>query len=218
MHTLTNQQIETFRQQGYLGPFEAMTPDQMLPIRQQIISEILTSASPFKADSQQSRHLDCRLVFDLCSHPAIVQRVACIYGPDLLLWRSHFFNKERGAAEVPWHQDLHYWPLEPMITISAWLALDEATVENACVQIVPGAHKQVIPHVKAPPEMLFRQMADPNYISTQPVIDMELQPGQFFLFNEQTLHHSAANTSNYRRIGLATGHSSISHGLPSATV
>ncbi len=90
-----------------------------------------------------------------------------------------------------------------MITISAWLALDEATVENACVQIVPGAHKQVIPHVKAPPEMLFRQMADPNYISTQPVIDMELQPGQFFLFNEQTLHRSAANTSNYRRIGLA---------------
>ena len=56
-----------------------------------------------------------------------------------------------------------------MITISAWLALDEATVENACVQIVPGAHKQVIPHVKAPPEMLFRQMADPNYISTQPL-------------------------------------------------
>jgi hypothetical protein len=56
-----------------------------------------------------------------------------------------------------------------MITISAWLAIDEATVENAGVQIVPGAHKQVIPHVKAPPEMLFRQMADPNYISTQPL-------------------------------------------------
>ena len=99
MHTLTNQQIETFRQQGYLGPFGTMIPDQMLPIRQQIISEVLTSASPFKTDSQQSRYLDCRLVFDLCSHPAIVQRVACIYGPDLLLWRSHFLIKSQGRLK-----------------------------------------------------------------------------------------------------------------------
>ena len=53
--------------------------------------------------------------------------------------------------------------------------------------------------------MLFRQMADPNYMSTQPVIDMQLQPGQFFLFNEQAIHRSAAISSNRRRIGLTSG-------------
>ena len=182
-----------------------MASDRMLPIRQRIISEVLTLATPFKTDSQQSRHLDCRLIFDLCFHPAIVQRMACIYGTDLLLWRSHSFDKGPGAAEVPWYQDRYYWPLEPLITSSAWLAVGAATAENACVQIVPGAHKQIIPHVKAPPYMLFRQMADPNYMSTQPVIDMQLQPGQFFLFNEQAIHRSADNISNRRRIGLTSG-------------
>ena len=182
-----------------------MTPDQMLPICQRIISEVLTSATPFKTDSQQSRHLDCRLIFDLCSHPAIVQRIAYIYGTDLLLWRSHFFDKGPGATEVPWHQEHHYWLLEPLITISAWLAVDEATAENACVQIVPGAHKQIIPTSKHHRKCCFDRWPILIYVSTLPVIDMQLQPGQFFSFNEQTLHRSDAKTSNLRRIGLASG-------------
>ncbi len=111
---------------------------------------ILTLAAPFKTDSQQSRHLDWRLIFDLCFHPAIIQQMACIFGTDLLLWRSHSFDKGPGGAEVPWYQD-HYWPFEPLITISAWLVVGEATAENAGVQIILGVHKQIIPHVKAPP-------------------------------------------------------------------
>lgn len=182
-----------------------MTPDQMLPICQRIISEVLTSATPFKTDSQQSRHLDCRLIFDLCSHPAIVQRIAYIYGTDLLLWRSHFFDKGPVATEVPWHQEHHYWLVEPLITISAWLAVDEATAENACVQIVPGAHKQIIPTSKHHRKCCFDRWPILIYVSTLPVIDMQLQPGQFFSFNEQTPHRSDANTSNLRRIGLASG-------------
>ena len=182
-----------------------MPPDKMLPICQRIISEVLTSATPLKTDSQQSRHLDCRLIFDLCSHPAIVQRIAYIYGTDLLLWRSHFFDKGPGATEVPWHQEHHYWLVEPLITISAWLAVDEATAENACVQIVPGAHKQIIPTSKHHRKCCFDRWPILIYVSTLPVIDMQLQPGQFFSFNEQTLHRSDAKTSNLRRIGLASG-------------
>ena len=75
--------------------------------------------------------------------------MASLYGPDLLLWRTNFFIKEPGAKEIPWHQDFNYWPLEPPIIISAWIAVDSATLENSCLQIVPGSHRKVVPHVES---------------------------------------------------------------------
>ena len=62
----------------------------------------------------------------IASHPAIVQRMASMYGPELLVWRTNFFikNPSNGVAhkgEIPWHQDCNYWPLEPAVVLSAWL-------------------------------------------------------------------------------------------------
>ena len=51
-------------------------------------------------------------------------------------------------------------PLEPPIIISAWIAVDAATLENSCLQIIPGSHRKVVPHVKATSEMAFGQMGD----------------------------------------------------------
>ena len=200
--TLTPDQVELFRRDGYLGPFELCRPDEMARISARLDSEVLAGEVPTQG-VHQSRHLDSRLVHDLCAHPAIVSRMASIYGPDLLLWRSHFFLKEPGDAEVPWHQDTNYWPLEPPLNISAWIAIDDATTENACVNIIPGSHQSVVPHVRSPEGMLFPEMADMDYVDTSAAVPMALRAGQFFLFNERTVHQSDPNTSDRRRLGLA---------------
>src|SRR4029077_17843466 len=127
--------------------------------------------------SGQSRHLDCRVVYDLCSHPAIVERMASIYGPDLILWRSNFFIKNPGDPEIPWHQDGNYWPIEPAVNISAWLAIDESTVENSCVQLLPGTHRRILSHIQSTPGMAFHEMADPARYDASKAINMELKPG-----------------------------------------
>ena len=119
--------------------------------------------------------------------------MASLYGPDLLLWRTNFFVKEPGAKEIPWHQDFNYWPLEPPIIISAWIAIDSVTLENSCLQIVPGSHRKVIPHVKATSDMAFGQMGDLDFVDTSNFVNLEMQPGEFVLFNERTLHHSEVN-------------------------
>jgi hypothetical protein len=202
--TLNAEEKRFFEENGYLGPYTLCSPEEMAVIRAQIEREVLAKPPvAFKAAACQSRHLDCRVVYDLCSHPAVVERMAGLFGPDLVLWRSNFFTKEPGSKEIPWHQDWNYWPIEPVINISAWLAIDPATKENSCVQLLPGTHKQEIKHVKSAGEMAFGEMADVSGIDTSKAVDMELQPGQFFLFNERTLHHSEPNRSNKRRIGLA---------------
>ena len=147
-----------------------------------------------------------------------------IYGPDLLLWRTNFFVKYEGDKAIPWHQDFNYWPLEPPIIVSAWIAIDPSTKENGNIQIIPGSHRKIIPHGKATPDVQFREMADAGYYDPDDLVDLEMQPGEFILFNERTLHHSKANLSNKRRIGLAVRaitplvtvlrYDSENHGLP----
>ncbi len=201
--TMTPAEIAQFREQGYAGPYAAMPAADMATLRERIDREVMGREGLPGCGDHQSRHLDSRLVYDLCANPQIVERMAAIYGPDLVLWRSNFFKKLPGDQEVPWHQDLNYWPLEPLVNITAWLAIDPATSENACVQFIPGSHKKALPHVQAPPEMAFGEMADPACADTSKAIDMVLEPGQFVLFNEKTLHRSAPNTSTMRRLGLA---------------
>ena len=201
-YQLSLEETDQFRQQGYLGPYALCSPEEMLE-KQPEIEKILETDAPDHKNRVHNRHLDFPLIHNLATHPSIVKRMSSLYGPDLLLWRTNFFVKEPGAKEIPWHQDFNYWPLEPPIIISAWIAVDSATLENSCLQIVPGSHKKVIPHVKATSDMAFGQMGDLNYIDTDNYVSLEMQPGEFVLFNERTLHHSEANRSDIRRIGLA---------------
>lgn len=202
---MTAAECETFRRQGFAGPYAAMTPAEMAVVRARIEQEVMPTAGPNPRMWGQSRHLDQRVVWELCSHPAIVERMAALYGPDLILWRSHFFCKEPGGKEIPWHQDLNYWPLEPVVNITAWIAIDASTRENSCVQFIPGSHRRAVPHVPSPADgrMEFGQMADPAHVDLSKAVDMVLQPGEFVLFNEKTLHHSEPNRSTLRRLGLA---------------
>ena len=202
VHQITSQERQHFRTQGYLGPFELCSPEEMAQIRPDI-EQVLNSDPPGHKTRIHNRHLDCPLIHELATHPAIVERMACLYGRDLLLWRTNFFVKYPGDKEIPWHQDFNYWPLEPPVIASAWIAVDPATRANSCLQIIPGSHRKIVPHVEATPDMVFNQMGDADYIDTSQAIDLEMQPGQFILFNERTVHHSEPNRSDQRRIGLA---------------
>ncbi len=203
---LSASEIEQFHDKGYLGPYTLCSPDDIAPYRKNIEQEILSgeATGPNPGQSrEQSRHLDKRMIFELCSHPDIIDRIASLMGPDLMLWRSHLFNKEPGGKTIPWHQDVNYWPIEPLINISAWVALDKVTEENSCVQLIPGSHKKMIPHIASSDGMEFVEMADPAQVDASKAIKMELQPGQFFLFTDRLLHYSDPNRSSKRRMGFS---------------
>lgn len=199
---LTAQEIAFFHKNGYLGPIAACTPEEMTLIRAEIERDVLATPGPNPKNKLQSRHMDQPVVYDLATRPAILERMKCLYGQDLILWATFFFVKEPGGKEIPWHQDLNYWPLEPVINISAWIAIDPATVENSCVRIIPGSHKKVLPHTTSPDGMAFQEMADLNFFDPSKAINMELKPGEFFLFNEKLLHQSNPNHSQKRRMGM----------------
>jgi ectoine hydroxylase-related dioxygenase (phytanoyl-CoA dioxygenase family) len=110
--------------------------------------------------------------------------------------------KEPGGKEVPWHQDLNYWSIEPIINVTAWIAIDQVTLDNACLQVIPGSHQAVFTHVAAPDGKWFEEEADPRLVDTSKAVKLTLKPGQFVLFNERILHHSKMNTSETRRFSM----------------
>lgn len=200
---LSAEETARFHREGFLGPYTAVSPAEMTEIRRRIDETVLPSLGPTGKNNIAMRHIDRRVIYDLCTHPNIVGRVQGILGPHLLLWACTLWNKEPGGKEIPWHQDLNYWPVEPIINVTAWVAIDEVTVENSCVELIPGSHKKVVPHIKAPEGKWFEEEADPNFFDAAKKIQLPLQPGEFILFNEKTLHHSEPNRSSRRRLGMA---------------
>lgn len=209
--SLSPEEIEQFRTQGYVGPFTAFAPHEMEKFRETVCERVLPTPTPYCPFGLRVRHLDSRAVYEMCSTPAIVERMASLYGPDLVLWNSNLFNKPPARPEqqeeYPWHQDHYNWNMEPILNISAWLAITPATLENGCVEIIPGSHRQIIPPaVDTDPAKSLRFggiASDPAYVDETRKVAMVLEPGQFFLFNERLLHHSNPNRTTEHRLGLA---------------
>ncbi|MFG2440941.1 phytanoyl-CoA dioxygenase family protein [Streptomyces sp. NPDC048508] len=199
---LSDDDIAEYDANGLLGPYRGLPEEEAIRYRDAVIENVIGTDASQTGEHLQCRHLDSRMVYELCVLPAIVTRVVGLLGLDVILWRSHFWCKQPGDPAVAWHQDLTHWPLEPMVNVTAWLALDEATVENGCVQVIPGSHGVVHPTDSLTGDPLTDSVA-PSCIDQDKVVSVQLKPGEFFLFSEKLLHHSPRNTSNKRRLGLA---------------
>lgn len=192
-----------YRDDGFAGPFTAISPAEMAPLRERVVREVIgEGAHQLSRDALQCRHLDDHLTYVLCTLPEILRRASVLYGPDLVLWRSHFWCKQPGDDAVAWHQDLTHWPLDPVVNLTAWLALDPATKENACVRLIPGSNHTVYPTGELNGDPLTDGIRN-DCVDEAEAVYMELAPGEFFLFDEKLVHGSQANTSNARRLGLA---------------
>jgi hypothetical protein len=72
-----------------------------------------------------------------------------LLGPEARMTGSHAIFKPAGhGAATPWHQDEAYWdPAANHLALSVWMPLQEATLENGCMQFIPGSHRlEVLGH------------------------------------------------------------------------
>jgi ectoine hydroxylase-related dioxygenase (phytanoyl-CoA dioxygenase family) len=76
-------------------------------------------------------------------HPAITGAVRDLMGAEKVrLWHDQVISKPPGDnAKFAFHHDFYFWPLDRPSMISCWLALDDATVENGCMHVIPGSHR-----------------------------------------------------------------------------
>ncbi len=202
-HRLTRDEVERFHLDGFAGPFRAVDPEAMAPICRSLYAEVFPTDGPNPRDRTHSRHLDTPAIFALVSHPAVVGRIASILGADLMVWTTGFFIKQpREGLETPWHQDINYWPLEPQVNITIWLAIEDVRADGSPLCVIPGSHRKLLPHTAAPPGKAFAEEADPRSFSAAASRALALRAGEFVMFSERLLHHAPANRSDHRRTAL----------------
>ena len=124
-----------------------------------------------------------------------------LLGPDALPTGEHAIFKPAGVgAATPLHQDEAYWnPGLDYDAISIWIPLQPATVENDCMQFVPGSHRSgVQPHhsINHDPRIHGLEVddADPSRAAACPI-----PAGGATIHHCRTLHYAGPNVSGIPR-------------------
>jgi ectoine hydroxylase-related dioxygenase (phytanoyl-CoA dioxygenase family) len=201
---LTDAQIAKYHEDGYVIP-DFIMPDDVIDSIQERHAALLTKHPEFRDYCAAILQYDEGFA-DYCRNDEILDMVEQVIGPDIALWNSSFFAKPAGNGKAtPWHQDGEYWPIRPLATCTAWLAVDDATPENGCLRIIKGSHKNkdLLQHETNPSTdlTLNQELLKTEYDESN-AVDLVLKRGQISLHDVFLVHGSEPNTSPNPRRGM----------------
>lgn len=144
-------------------------------------------------------------VFNMARHPRILDMVESFLGPELtsnpiqhvrIKPPERLVDKSEDRAHIVsthWHQDrgvtLESADQTQMITV--WLAMTDATVENGCLQVIPGPQAQMLPHCS-----LGQTGIRKRYLPKRDPVPAPVKAGGAVIFHPMTPHASLANQSD----------------------
>ncbi len=150
---------------------------------------------------------NCREFLDRTRDTRLTDPVVDILGPDLLgLNNLYIWKPPKIGLGFPWHQDKWYFnhQYKTGTTVATWTAIDNADIENGCLYVVPGSHKDgVREHEKLDgyQQGEFRQAQG---VRDDDGVPVEVPAGSVIWFNSQVLHKSTDNDSErFRRCNVA---------------
>lgn len=221
---LTEAQIEQFHQDGVLTVPGAVNAEQLGRLRDDFAGWLLESRNH---EASYGACVDGRARFDLqpghqASQPALrrvqapteisqaylevmassamTEMVADLIGPDVKLHHTKINSKQPGAAtEVKWHQDFAFTPHSNDSVVTALLMVDEVTLENGPLEVLPGSHL-------GPVHSLWHDGVFTGAVDEQVAADMQARAvsctgpaGSVCLMHTRLAHGSAANRSSAPR-------------------
>ena len=220
---LTDSQMQEFNKRGFLKAGRVMSDKNADELRERLfdVMEGRSSRSPdanrnmggaervvvqivniFQADDLFNEHIH---------NPAICEMAAQLMRTETVrVWHDQVQYKPplKGGAN-DWHQDHPYWPIiQPADLVSAWVALDDATIENGCMSMVVGSHLWG-PHkggtIGTDP-VTFAPMPDLSLLPKDAIIEIEpceVKKGEVMFHHCLTWHGSPVNKSAKGRPAIA---------------
>jgi phytanoyl-CoA hydroxylase len=136
------------------------------------------------------------LMTDLLAHRHVVSALEQIIGPDVKAMQSMLFIKAEGKPGQAWHQDEYFIPTRDHSLTAIWIALDDATVDNGCLWVIPGSHAAAVIYPG-------REIDDDRFDCTTEAyrfpyqdsdsIPVEVPAGGAVIFDGYLLHRSLPN-------------------------
>lgn len=217
---LTQEQIDLFHTKGYLKLDAITTPEEVARLRviyDRLFAEHATRglstdrdlAAPKKPGKEallpsigDPKSLAPELEFTQFRANALAI-ARQLFGPAANYRNEHMIYKPaRTAPETPWHQDQAYHnPNFIYRNVNFWLPLQEANLENGCMQFVPRSHTlDVLPHhhINHDPRIHGLE-ADGAEQFHQSAVACPIPAGGATIHHSYMLHYTGANRSNIPR-------------------
>ncbi len=205
--TLSQQQVELFRRDGYIFPVNILDVHEAADLRRRLEAREALQGGRIEPGQRAKSHLLFKWLDDLIRDPRILDPVEQLIGPNILCWNTIFWIKDVGSKSfVSWHQDNRYWGLSSPEVVTAWLALSPASLESGCMRVMPGTHiGDVLPHEDKYDDanMLTRGQEITEGVDDDHAVHMPLEVGQMSFHNYRLAHASGANNAPDRRIGVS---------------
>ena len=205
MTGLTEEQLDYYKNKGYVSPINALTSVEAKEIRDEIEKIEKDWPGALEGLNRNYIHLLSPVFNKVCLNRNILDAVESIIGQNILICGTTLFIKnpnEKGF--VSFHQDAKYIGLEPHNWVTVWLAVTDANEKNGCMRMLSGSHKEDLKY--------HEQKFDENNLLTrgQTIKDIPLdktdsvilKAGQISLHHPKIVHGSGLNYSNDRRIGF----------------
>ena len=220
---LSREEVDAYRRDGYVTP-EYRLPEAWLKEIREAHSRLLERHPEF-ADYCSAVLAYDTWFLNVARIPAILEMVSDVVGDDVALWNSSFFAKPaRVGTRTPWHQDGEYWPIDPLATCTVWIAIDASTIQNGCLRVIPGSHRdrRLARHNENPAEGLSLNLElDGEEFDESEAHDIVLEPGQVSLHDVYLYHGSEPNRSDQPRRAMTLRYmpttSVYRHDIPTRT-
>ena len=212
---------EQFMSQGYLRLGKVLSAESLQTLQQRIKDIMLgrvkyrnmrlqlyqdASGNVRRTLGHQVATLGYRRIDDLEQDPLFLayiqhplfQQIANYYiGERVSIFRSMLMNKPPQLSQaLPWHQDVGAgWGIDTNPIVTVWTALDEATVDTGCMQIVPGSQQHGIINQ----QHFLSEEEEATYASKGNVIELEAEAGEAILLHNFLLHRSGTNSTSVSR-------------------
>jgi phytanoyl-CoA hydroxylase len=176
---------------GELGAVDGVEPAAADERDEQVVRRYLCIHFPHKLSERMRGTL---------AHPVVVDALRQRIGPNVKAMQSMLFIKSEGKPGQAWHQDELFIPTRDRSLTAAWIALDDATVENGCLWVLPGSHRRGVLY----PD---RDHHDPRFDCEVEAYDfphrdedavaVEVPAGSVVLFSGYLLHMSLPNSGRH---------------------
>ncbi|NKB76465.1 MAG: phytanoyl-CoA dioxygenase [Gammaproteobacteria bacterium] len=174
--------------------------DYFQPLDISLPPEQITAETPMHAGDA---------VFNLMTAASLLDLIESIIGPEITSNpiqhvrikppAKQLYQDESRAhiTSTDWHQDRAVTLEEADHTrmITAWIAMTDATVENGCLQVIPGSHRNPMLHHCPNPQLAIPQ-SQFDVTEAQP---LPVRSGGVILFDPLTVHSSLTNQTNHVR-------------------
>ena len=199
--------VNFYRENGYLLTGRPMfSPDKFGKLFN-LFEEHLANRGELKPDELDVPHMKDPRLFEFLMADEVLDVVEPLIGPNIGLWSSHFISKEpRMGKSTPWHEDSAYWKgrfdrFDKIVTV--WLAIDKADVENGCMGVIPGTHRNGFSEYEKmdTDSRIFNIKIKDDQVDESKVVWLELEKNFYSLHDSRIIHGARANMSQRRRTG-----------------